>query len=364
MSSPVFHIHPIVARHYYPFKKSQPDHRDFKFEIPDEKIALPSSVDLSQKMPPVLDQGNLGSCVSNATSNCLRYLLKKESEKEFQPSRLYIYWNARVNIEKSPADEDTGVAVRDACKAIQKYHACDETIWPYDISKFNVAPPLTAYKNANIYGKFVYSSVNQNLTSLKQTLVKGYPIVFGIQVYDSLENQEVISTGEVPIPDTSSEQLLGGHCIALVGYDDSIGKFTFQNSWGTSCGLPQKRGYFHIPYAYVTNPDLACDFWVLSFFGTPAPTPVVHTSFKLESAIYGSHSDISKRVDVTSKISTILDSHGSVTKQIGDHPSSYDSFFGIDPAHGIVKVLWITYSRNGGSNKTVTFSENSHISLP
>lgn len=362
-------VHPIVRRHHYPFKKSIPDPRDFKFEV-DEKLAvtpLPSSVDLSPKMPPTLDQGNLGACVSNASSNCLRFLLGKELQKEFQPSRLYIYFNARVLIEKSPADEDTGISIKDACKAIAKYCDCNETIWPYDISKFSDAPPLVAYQNAKLYGKFVYSSVTQNLTSIKQALAQGYPIVFGIQVYESFELAQTLSTGEVPMPNTSTEQLLGGHGIALVGYDDSIQKFTFQNSWGTSVGLPQKRGFFHIPYAYLTDTNLACDFWVMTFFGSsstlapPAPPVPPKPTFKLESAIYGSSSDASKREDVTEKFETILTSNGVVIKQIGNHPSSYDVFFGIPTG---TKVLIVTYSRNGGANKTVEFSENSHISLP
>ncbi len=107
---------------------------------------LPEKIDLSPNMPPPLDQLHLGSCAPNAASNVLRYLQKKENIPEIQPSRLYLYWNTRVNIEGGSPTEDSGVCLRDICKAIKDYEACDETIWPYDITKFSTSPPLEAYK--------------------------------------------------------------------------------------------------------------------------------------------------------------------------------------------------------------------------
>ena len=178
-------------------------------------------------------------------------------------------------------------------------------MWPYDISKFSIAPSLEAYNAAKLEGKFVYSSVNQTLTSIKQVLSQGFPILFGIMVYEFLETKTTLTTGEVPVPNKNVEQQLGGHGIALVGYDDDIKKFTFLNSWGTKYGLPDKKGYFHIPYDYITDKDLAFDFWVLTYFGaltTPSPpappVPVPVPPFKLISAIYGSRS---RRVNVTAK---------------------------------------------------------------
>ena len=46
--------------------------------------------------------------------------------------------------------------------------------------------------------------------------------------------------------------------MVVVGYDDSQSRFIVRNSWGTAWGL---QGYFLMPYAYLTNPRLADDFW-------------------------------------------------------------------------------------------------------
>ena len=47
-----------------------------------------------------------------------------------------------------------------------------------------------------------------------------------------------------------------------VGYNDATQRFIVRNSWGASWG---QQGYFEIPYDYLTNPDLADDFWVINF---------------------------------------------------------------------------------------------------
>ena len=248
----------------YALKRSPPDHRDF-VHVPalSHTKALPPAVDLRNQMPPVLDQSTLGSCALNATSNCLRHLLRTEHNVEFQPSRLYMYWNTRVNIEHGPADEDTGVCIRDVCKAVRAYHVCDEVVWPYDISKFCVAPPLQAYESANLHTTLRYAYVPQNVDSMRRTIASGLPVIIGLQLYDSFESAEVAATGVVPMPDLANEQCLGGHAVLAVGYDDSKEVFIVMNSWGTSWG---QQGYFEIPYAYVLDPELASNFWTLSSF--------------------------------------------------------------------------------------------------
>ena len=83
--------------------------------------------------------------------------------------------------------------------------------------------------------------------------------VFGIMVYSSFMSNTTAKNGIVSMPNTKSEKLLGGHCICMVGYDDSTQMFKCANSWGISWG---DKGYFYIPYNYVTNPSLANDFCI------------------------------------------------------------------------------------------------------
>jgi C1A family cysteine protease len=98
---------------------------------------------------------------------------------------------------------------------------------------------------------------------MKGCLISGYPFVVGIEIYSSFESQSVAKTGYVPMPNTLTEQFLGGHAIICLGYNDNLygGVWIMKNSWGSSWG---DRGYFYLPYAYLTSNSLAGDLWKIT----------------------------------------------------------------------------------------------------
>lgn len=248
----------MVYKLNYKFQKH--DHRDFKtYHHLVHQSEVPASYDLSKYMPPVIDQGELGSCVSNAVSNAVRYdISKHDATKSIQPSRLFIYYNGRV-LENEPLDEDTGLTVRDGCKSVAKYSYCSENLWGYNIDKFAVKPIPDAYSAAQTHKQLLYMSVVQDEANIKSALVNGYPIVFGMNVYAQMMSNEAATTGMVTMP-TATDQPEGGHCILLTGYDDSKKLWKCMNSWNTTWG---DKGFFYLPYEYLLNCDLASDFWVL-----------------------------------------------------------------------------------------------------
>lgn len=226
---------------------------------------LPPSFDLrtSGNMPEILDQGQIGTCAGNQISNALKFCLKKEKAALlFQPSRLFIYYFTRF-LEGSPVTEDTGISVKGACDSIRKYGVCSENNWGYDITKYTIEPVNQAIKAAKTHINCSYLLVSQDLIHIKQALFSGFPIVFGIQIYDSFESDQVAKTGIVPMPDTSKESKLGGHSISLISYNDTTQTFTCANSWNSTWG---QKGYFTLPYKYVLDPNLSSDFWQLRLF--------------------------------------------------------------------------------------------------
>jgi hypothetical protein len=70
----------------YKLFKYPPNNRRICNITPPPTQSFPSRVDLSPYMPPPLDQLNIGACASNAASNILRYLQKKENIPEKQLS--------------------------------------------------------------------------------------------------------------------------------------------------------------------------------------------------------------------------------------------------------------------------------------
>lgn len=214
-----------------------------------EAIDLPALVDLRPKCPPVYDQGELGSCTGNGVAACIQFL-----QPSFMPSRLFIYYNERV-IE-GDTDQDGGAQIHDGIKTVVNQGVCPETEWPYDINQFTVKPPEQCYDDAQKDLVTQYLSLD-TINDIKQCLNSGFPVVFGMTVFESFEHPEVASTGMVPMP-AQTEQSIGGHCMVIVGYDNSKECFIVRNSWGASWGL---SGYCYISYAYIQQ--FADDFWTM-----------------------------------------------------------------------------------------------------
>jgi C1A family cysteine protease len=260
-----------MAKHSYGWVPDIPDQRDFMYAAPLENIAaLPASVDLRPHCPKeVYDQGQLGSCTANALAGALEFDQIKQAMRTFTPSRLFIYYNERV-IEHT-VGTDSGAQIRDGIKTVGTTGACPESVWAYDITKFMEKPPAPAYKEAPLGKALQYQRVPQVLSQMKGCLASSYPFVFGFTVYESFESDQVAKTGVAPMPATN-EKVLGGHAVMAAGYDDTTQRFLVRNSWGPGWGM---GGYFTLPYAYLTDANLADDFWTVRM--------VAKTSAQLEA---------------------------------------------------------------------------------
>jgi C1A family cysteine protease len=243
-----------------------PDPRDVFYAAPPAVLtALPPKADLRDACPPVYDQGELGSCTANAIAGAIQFEQKKQQLVNFTPSRLFIYYNER-EIEGT-VGTDSGARIRDGIKTVVKIGACPETDWPYNIAQFVGPPPPPCKPDAAKNHVLAYHRVAQSLSQMKACLAEGYPFVFGFTVYESFESPEVAKTGVVPMP-ASSEAQIGGHAVAAVGYDDTQQRFIVRNSWGPAWGM---AGYCTMPYAYLSDPHYASDFWTIrGMTGQPA----------------------------------------------------------------------------------------------
>ncbi|RZS89761.1 xylellain [Motilibacter rhizosphaerae] len=249
-----------------------PDQRDQLYAArPQTLRALPPKVDLRDDCPKtVYDQGRIGSCTANAIAAAYEFDLLKQGSIDMMPSRLFIYYGERA-IEGS-VHSDSGAQIRDGIKVVNKLGVCSEDEWPYDDTppdydggpfpagaRAGQKPSAAAYASARHHRAKGYHRVVRALSQFKACLADGYPFVLGFTVYESFESDAVAQTGEMPMPSTS-EHVLGGHAVLAVGYDDSTQRFHVRNSWGPGWG---DGGYFTMPYAYLTTPDLSSDFWTI-----------------------------------------------------------------------------------------------------
>lgn len=260
---------------------------------------FPPAFSLQQLCPPDDDQGMLGSCTANGSEAAFDMARFRQAGNFMRPSRLKIYYDTRAM--EGTVGQDAGAQIADVVTVLStpKGGCCPETMWPYDVSQYQQKPSSECYT----YGATNYvlqgQSVPQTLQDMKSVLVtEGAPIIIGMTVYagdHGLESQACATDGLCGLPSAYDQlQPAGGHCVLVVGYDDSqrvplpkhgifdsqrfsTGAFLVRNSWGASWGL---QGYFWIAYDYLLNPNFAQDFWALlriyNASALPAPFAPAH----------------------------------------------------------------------------------------
>lgn len=253
---------------WYGMRPDTADQRDLLFEMEHPLLMaapIADQVDLraSLHMPPVWDQGQLGSCVAHGVGANFQYLFSKTvGGKGYKPSRLAIYYAAR-QIENT-VNEDAGCEIRDGIKAVATLGAAHESLWPYKISKFAKKPSARVLTDGTKHLALKYARVvnEPNDLQMAASLSGGLPVVIGISVYESFESDDVAKTGNVPLPE-HGEQMLGGHCMLAIGYRTEAKErvYLVRNSWSATWG---DAGHCWIPASYLINSDLASDFWAIS----------------------------------------------------------------------------------------------------
>lgn len=225
---------------------------------------LPKKVDLRGYMTQVEDQGQANSCTANAVAGAYEYLVKKNEGIDYDVSRLFIYYTARERMGEQ--NKDCGSYIEKAIEGLEEIGACSEYVWPYSDQKNVVTrqPSQEAYNEAEQYKISDTELVPTNLNAWKHALAEGFPIIFGIALFGSFDQQR--RKGYVPDPSRNDvgRGSHGNHAMLCVGYSDVDRVFIIRNSWGERWG---DRGYCYMSYDYVMNSKYNHgDSWIIRGF--------------------------------------------------------------------------------------------------
>ena len=216
---------------------------------------LPRRVDLSRYCGPAYQQYRTQSCSANALASALVVLANQLDLAFALPSRLFIYYNARLL--KGQQRKDSGTTIRTALKALVRYGAPPEAQWPFRKRRITLRPPRACYRDNELF-PIVYHRVRQRLDHLHAVLAQAHAFVFGIEAYGEPFTQAA-TTAYLRLP-RKTDTLFGGHALIAVGYDRDKQAFLARNSLGAGYA---HDGFFWIPDAYFTNPKLTYDFWFI-----------------------------------------------------------------------------------------------------
>ncbi len=205
---------------------------------------LPERVDLSSRMPPVGDQGGLGSCSAWATAYAARsYYTETLEHRDIKepanlPSPNYVFHLARGGgrVCQGSSFDDIVKVLRRGALSLAEYAYSDACVPP--------APPQLVARAHDFRVRGLNRVDISRPDDAKGQLARSTPVI--ISFYASTAFQKFRGAGtftESAMP--RDDKKAGWHAITLVGYDERRQAFRLINSWSPRWG---DHGYAWISY--------------------------------------------------------------------------------------------------------------------
>jgi hypothetical protein len=211
---------------------------------------LPASIDWRNTngtdwLTPVKSQGRIGSCTAFGVIGALEANLRiyyNDSEWDIDLSEQHLFEFGGGSLD--------GMYITDALEYLRIMGTPEEWCNPYNpYTMFD----YTTHSDWKSYtSKINWWAWTSNTTLVKELLMYG-PLVTSLAVYENFIDYE---SGIF----TPSGELLGYHCVTLLGYNDTGGYWICKNSWGETWG---EQGYFRISYGVSEIADYVFVFDVL-----------------------------------------------------------------------------------------------------
>lgn len=221
---------------------------------------LPSAYDLTDKLPPVGDQGQYGTCVAWALGYNLKTILSavdrglstadlQNPQNHFSPK--YLFANI-PDVEKGPNCEGTGF--ESAFTVMQDKGIATEKAVPYtNLGNCNQSTAdLSWDAEAGNYKIKYFRRVEPTIEEMKKNISSNIPVAIGIDVTDNFltwNSDDVMSTKST----SNIPTIHGKHAVLVVGYDDNKGPngaMRVVNSWSADWG---DVGFVWVDYNFLIN---------------------------------------------------------------------------------------------------------------
>lgn len=221
-------------------------------------VVEPLIIDLKKKdvpfieyeMTPVKSQGKRGSCTAygGVAIKEQQEVIEHNLTTAIDLSEEHLYSEARKLYWGKDWQKHEGADGRSIAKVLSTIGVCEESYWEYGDREGATNPKEGYLVNAKAY---LIDKNYVRVTSEVQiapTLYKYGPLTLSVQVYENWLN--VKEDGIIPDrPWWSWKKPLGGHLIAISGWNPKTKQYKVKNSWGIKWG--------QAGYGYISDKEVA-----------------------------------------------------------------------------------------------------------
>lgn len=169
---------------------------------------VPTKYSFQDYMPAVTDQGTTSMCVAHAIAGFLNWVTDMKLKTSRKDNKVDI---DEIYSMREDKKHDSGMTIKEALSYVKRH----------------------GVKSGSGLLKISDYAMVGSEQILKQAILCNGPCLMALPVYDITRDDFWNGT-----------ELEGGHCVAVVGYDEE--GFIIRNSWGTSYG---SHGYGKLPYS-------------------------------------------------------------------------------------------------------------------
>lgn len=224
----------------YGHRLDAPVHPQFKLTIEGaeniDSIDIESDTIVQPRVKPDVDpiitpfdQLNLNCSTANAVSLLVQWFMYQNpyATQPYSPSRLYLYYEARLQKENDNKIHDVGVSFSDIFAVLNLASPVpDESDWIYSIHSVNNKPPN---HDDDTYIPFVGVQLNPTLSNLNTCLKVNGPFIAAVTVTQEFELHAKYAYNP-------TDKVLGYQPLLFTNFSEAAQTFTAINSFGQYWG--------------------------------------------------------------------------------------------------------------------------------
>lgn len=231
----------LPPRGKYGLKHEHRDLNDEKIKLSKKRSRL-DNFSMKKSFPPIDNQGEYATSVAHAIAAILEFEQVRLNREPIKISKLYLHALGNGKIRKT-------------LQRIRKNGLVADKDLPY-----NSHPPFPIVDEVFYVNCLKFYVIPSNIYVINSALYEGYPILIGLNIYDSFLRRELWDNdGVMPIPE-EGENYEGSMGAVITGYSAIKRAYEVRLSWGIHF---KNDGYFYMPEKIIENKYFICSIWAM-----------------------------------------------------------------------------------------------------